>query len=444
MNPGILSTTISRRAVLGGLATLIARPALAAPPTNPDVVIVGAGAAGLAAARRLIDAGRSVVVVEAANRIGGRAWTESATFGVPFDHGCSWLHTADRNPWTAIARERGYTTLAHDNAGEAVFVGSAYADDAANAAYGVAWRSLKSAMTRAGRAGKDVSAASVSPRDLPWIRVAEAWVGPLEMGVDLEDLSVTDWWHMNDTTPNLMIREGFGALVADYGRGLPVVLDTPAQRIDWGGQGVAVTTPEGTIRARACIVTVSTGVLAAEAITFDPPLPDWKRDAINNVPMGLLAKLPLQFDGARFGLKPNNWLTYYTEGRDTCYFLTWPFNFDIAIGWVGGKLAWDLTAAGVDVAVDYAGEKLVAMLGSEVNRRFQGGTYTLWGANPLTLGSYASARPGQARARIPLKKALAERLYFAGEACAGAWAATCGGAYLNGVETAKTVLKTLA
>ena len=344
---------VTRRTVLGGIAALAARPVWAALPRNPEVVVVGAGAAGLAAARTLIAAGHSVAVIEARNRIGGRAWTESATYGVPFDHGCSWLHTADRNPWTSLARARGYTLLAHDDPPERVFVGNRPASASELSQYGVAWDRLRAAVTLAGRQGRDVAAAEVSPRTLPWIRVAEAWFGPMDMGVDLADLSCLDWWWENDAQPNLMIREGFGTLVADYGRDLPVALATPAERIAWGGPGVAVTTAAGTVRAKACIVTVSTGVLAAESIAFDPPLPGWKRDAIAAVPMGLLAKIPLAFDGTHLGLPENGWLTYHTDRPEACYFLTWPFGFDLAIGWVGGRFAWDLTEAGADVAVDF-------------------------------------------------------------------------------------------
>ena len=94
---------LSRRSFLSGLASAVTLPAWAqAVPTNPDVVIVGAGAAGLAAAEKLIARGVSVIVVEARDRIGGRAWTDTQRFGVPFDHGCSWLTKADRNPFTKL------------------------------------------------------------------------------------------------------------------------------------------------------------------------------------------------------------------------------------------------------------------------------------------------------------------------------------------------------
>ena len=76
-----------------------------------DVVVIGAGAAGLTAARELVSAGLAVRVLEARGRVGGRAWTDRETFGVPIDRGCAWLHSADRNPWATYAREHGFTVL---------------------------------------------------------------------------------------------------------------------------------------------------------------------------------------------------------------------------------------------------------------------------------------------------------------------------------------------
>ncbi len=431
---------MTRRGALAGLLATATIPAWAQSiPTNPDVAIVGAGAAGLAAARSLIDRGLSVVVIEARGRIGGRAWTESDSFGIPFDHGCSWLHAASRNPFKPMADDWDYTTLYHDDAEEVSYVGNRRATGAEESAYGQAWQSLESAISSAGSRGEDVSAASVSPRDLPWIMTSEAWLGPMSMGQDLDNFSCTDWWGMVDTEPNYMIREGFGTLVSHFGRGIPVNLATPVERIRWGGKGVDLETPAGTVRARACIITASTGVLGAGTIAFDPPLPAWKQEAIAHVPMGLLAKIPLQFKGARFDLPDNAWLDYYTESREACFFLCRPFGFDVMIGWVGGSFGWELSGAGEAAAVDFARGELRKMLGSNIDKKFTKGTLTGWASDPWSLGSYAAAIPGYTPARAKLAQRLDDKLFFAGEACAGAFAATCGGAFLSGQSTARGV-----
>ena len=109
------------------------------------------------------------------------------------------------------------------------------------------------------------------------------------------------------------------------------------------------------------------------------------------------------------------------------------------IGWVGGRFAWELTDAGNQAAVDFALQELRKIFGSNVDRHFVKGAFSRWGEDPWTLGAYASARPGSAHQRASLSKPVADKLYFAGEACAGGLAQTCGGAFLNGQAEARRV-----
>lgn len=430
-------TSFGRRPALSGLLWTAALPAWArAIPTDPDVVIVGAGSAGLAAARALIDAGRSVVVVEARDRIGGRAYTDTATFGVPFDSGCSWTYAGKSHPYRQMAKAWGYHLLSDERVRDAVRVGDHDASKDELALYDEAWSKLHHALRKNGQAGRDISAGSVSPRRLPWIEVCEAGVGALEMGMDLDDFSCLDWWQLESAEPH-SIAEGFGALVRQFGHDMPVKLNSPVSRIRWGGTGVIVETSIGSIGAKAVIVTVSTGVLGAEVIAFDPPLPLWKREAIAEVPMGLLVKVPLQFRGTRFGLPSNGWLSYYAETREVCQFQTWPFDRDLLIGFMGGRFAWDISAAGETAAVDFALGELRKLFGGRVDKAFVKGTLTPWAIDPWSRGSYASARPGCTAQRARLAEPIGERVYFAGEAVAGRFAQTCDGAFLSGQAVAR-------
>jgi monoamine oxidase len=427
------------------LATLLAGAALPgwarAQTTSPDVVIVGAGSAGLAAAHFLAAKGLSFVIVEAKDRIGGRAFTDTETFGLPFDHGCSWLHQSDRNPYTPIAKQGSFTLIPHDDAGESVFVGNRPANEAELDDYDRTWKSTKRVMRELGEQDMDVAPASFLPVAPPWTQVCNGWLGPLSMGTDVEDMSAVDWWKLDYTEPNLMIREGFGTLVARYGQDVPVSLATPATRIRWDGKGVRVETPSGTIAAKACIVTVSTGVLASGAIRFDPALPTKTESAIDGLPMGLLAKIPLQFEGTRLGLAPNEWMSYAVSDERLCFFLSWPFDMDLMIGWIGGRFGWELSQAGPDTAVDFALGELRKIFGSEVDQRFVRGTLTQWANDPAILGGYAYQRPGARGARRRLSAPVGDRLYFAGEATAGSMAMTCGGAFLSGERAAREVVR---
>jgi phytoene dehydrogenase-like protein len=96
--------------------------------TKTDVVVVGAGAAGLAAAKTLAAEGVACVVIEAMGRIGGRAHTSSSEFGVPFDVGCAWLHAADRNPFFPEAQAAGWTLQHHAMGLDHLYFGDRRAD----------------------------------------------------------------------------------------------------------------------------------------------------------------------------------------------------------------------------------------------------------------------------------------------------------------------------
>ncbi|MEQ9487602.1 MAG: NAD(P)/FAD-dependent oxidoreductase [Alphaproteobacteria bacterium] len=438
---------LSRRSVLTGMAALTALPGWAhSAPTNPDVVIVGAGSAGLSAARALIAKGVTVTVLEAAGRIGGRAYTESDTFGVPFDHGCSWLMGPGDLDYVRMAKEWDYTLHNHRSPGEALFVGNRRATSAESRKINAAYPAIENAAYAAGAKGLDVPAASVIPEDLDYAGIAQTWTGPMDWGVDYADLSTMDIYSYGEIGANYLIKEGYGTLVAQMGKDIPVQLNTPVTEIDWSGDGVSVRTNAGTIRAKACIVTVSPGVLNAGKIKFTPTLPAWKLQAAENVPMGLLAKITLQFDGERFGLSPNDFLTYAVPNEmpaEACYFLTYPFSFDYMVGFVGGSFGWDISAKGTDVAVDFALGELKKVLGNDVQKHFVKGHLTDWAENPLTLGAYASAKPGHFDARADLGKPVGDRIFFAGDSVAVPYVSLCGGAYISGQSTAETVARTI-
>ncbi len=444
--------SVDRRKFLAGLTASAALPALVLPsaarsmPSNPDVVIVGAGAAGIAAAYLLAQRGISFVVVEAKDWIGGRAFTETASFGVPFDHGASWIYQADHNPLTPIANRAGFSLVPQDDAKERLFVGATPASYTENAAYREAWYEVSTAFRGIAHSGQDVAAASRLPVNLPWTNVVKTWLGPIDMGMEIEEFSAVDWWKLDMATPSLQVREGVGSVIRSVGKDIPVQTSTPVTTIDWGGaDGVRVETPAGTIRAKAAIVTVSTGVLAAESIRFDPPLPARTLRAIDDLPMGLLAKIGLQFDGStKFGLRPNEWLSYTADTSQLSYFHSWPCDTDMMVGFVGGRFAWDLTGAGEKAAVDFALGELRRIFGPDVDRSFVAGRFTGWGSDSNVRGAYAVAKPGGHGARELLAASHDDRLYFAGEALAGGMATTVGGAFVNGRQVADIVAREIA
>ncbi len=431
-------TALTRRGFLGALAGLAARPAFAALPSNPAVIIVGAGMAGIAAAHALVEENVSVAVLEARGRVGGRAFAESDTFGVPFDHGCAWLQGGERNPLHRLAARLGFGTAA-DSGELRVYKDatdlSAYAVDEIGDALGL----MTAALEQAGDAGHDVPAATfVRPRT-DFERIAAATIGPWEAGVELDQLSVADW-HAQAGGDRL-VPLGLGNMVAAYAEGLPVRLSTPVWVIDWRGPGVAVVTPDGTLGAKACLVTVPTGVLAEGGIVFDPPLPDRHRAAIDGLPMGLLDRIALQFAPGALDAPPGTWVYQARSDGRLAAMLLRPFGSELAIGLAGGDLARELERAGEAAALDFGLSTVVDLFGTAVRQRMLAGRATRWGREHWSLGAYSAARPGRHPDRAALALPVANRIFFAGEACALEWATQLPGAYLTGRAAARSIVE---
>ena len=412
-----------------------------------DVVVVGAGVAGLAAAAAVRAAGRRCLVLEAAGRVGGRAFT-TALAGAGFDHGASWLHNADDNPLTAIAQAHGDELVDFTSRRtERIFIDGRPASPTETAESDVAEQRVTQFLS--GRAaGPDTSVAEAAAplAGEPWTATILAWEASVIAAADPDLLSLHDW-HVNLLQGrNLVPRGGVGAFVVR--RLVPpagqIRLSTPVSRIARSGTHIAVHTPAGTVGAQAVIVTVSTGVLASGPIHFDPALPPTTLAALDGLPMGLLSKVAIAATGqARMGLPPATSIyRRMAVGDPALMLMAWPTDLPYVVGFFGGRTAWahtDLPAAEAMVRAEWRqllGAKLVdASLGPQA-------VVTDWGTNRFTLGAYAYARPGHAGARAKLAEPVMDgRLAFAGEACHPSLAGTVGGAYLSGRRAAAEVLQ---
>ena len=431
----------SRRRFLQAAVAAAALPQLACggKPSRPDVVVIGAGSAGLAAARTLMDHGVPTLVVEARDRIGGRAWTETDTFGVPYDRGCHWLHEASLNPWVRYGRQNGFSVDA-DEGQELVRIGDRWASQTESREFEIAAQMLFDTLYSAHGDGLDVPASTVVEPDGPWFGTAASLIVQ-NIGKELDELSTLnfDGWEDED----YLCKEGFGAIVAHYGRGIPVELFTAVETVGWGNRGVQVKTSEGTIDTDAVIVTASTGVLAAEGIVFRPRLPHHKYEAFEHFPMGSYNNITLRFDGALPGVEPGSYVYLKSETARTPGFAFNSAGSDLSLVWVGGDLSRDLENSGVEAAVDYGLEEMRKLLGADINSQFIKGFFTQWSLDPWTRGSYASGKPGMAGMRDKLRASVADKIFFAGDACSVNHWATCGGAHLSGLETAEAVLGSL-
>ena len=429
---------------LSGLA-LATLPKISFSQSNPDVVVIGAGASGLAATTELMKKGKSVVCIEAMNRIGGRCYTDNSIFGVPYDMGAHWLDGADGSPFVKYAKKNEkFKIWPNSYDSDRVYDGMSQTS-------GDLWGITKIIDKIKDNTKKDVAllgqlSEKLKARD--WFDTAHLISGPYGMARDFNNWSCYDDYHWKGPKGSGFCKQGYGALVADYRKDVPVKLKTVAKEIIWDKKGVKVVTNDGTISAKACIVTVSTGVLNARKIKFTPDLPDYKYDAFAGITMGTYNHITFLFDKKylfKIGIKyPDTYV--YTKiqsngaaspkgggglfnitGSGLCYWDT------------GGKFSEELEAEGSKAQIDFFLNNLKTTFGSEIDKHVIKAHATRWGKNPFTLGSYAGAIPGKAHLRKKLRSSVG-KIFFAGEACADAHA-TVYGANWSGTRVGKKVAK---
>ena len=404
-------------------------------PTNPDIIIIGAGSSGLSAAKKLQELGTSYVVLEASDRIGGRAYTESNILGQPVDHGCSWISGSNDNIFSNLGKINNFTLVDHSNPKIEMFErdGTKSPKEALKE-YNKSEVRIKEILRDTGRRGIDIPASRIIPK-VPYGECFQNWEGALNYAVDMDQISTAEYWNTKDTQPSFIVKEGLGNLVATLNNNFPIAFNTSVLKIDYSGPGVKVVTSKGTILAKACICTVSIGVLKSEKIRFIPKLPNKTQKALDGIQMGLLVKIPLLFDGSKLGFTENSFVQYDITPKNIgsgCYFLAWPTGYDYIVGFIGGRFAWDLSKQGEDEIVEYALSKLESLAGRDIRKHFLKGFASDWANNPLSKGSYSAIKPGCYGARELLSEPVAEKLIFAGEATAGSLAGLVNGAYESG------------
>jgi monoamine oxidase len=395
-------------------------------------VVIGGGAAGIAAARTMWDAGYDVLLVEASDRLGGRAHSVSIPGIGVVDHGCGWLHSAERNPWTEIAEVTGFTVDRSSANWRTQWrdLGFPREDQNASHAAFAAW----SERAHAALGGVDQPLSAFITPDDRWRTTVDAISGYAN-GANLSQVSLHDWAAYEDasTEDNWAVVEGYGTLVVSHAGDLPVRLSTPVTKIDHHGRRLKLETAAGVIDADRVVICVPTTVLASGALTFDPPLPD-KHAAADALPLGLADRVFLEVDGPEWPANAHLVGNPYTVC--TASHRLSPFGLPIIESFFGGDCA---EALEVGDASQFAIDELVALLGSDWRRRLTPRGVTRWRQVPYIGGSYSHAKVGQAHQRKVLAKPVDDRLFFAGEACHSSDFSTAHGAYETGVAAARAI-----
>ncbi|RDE05235.1 flavin monoamine oxidase family protein [Sphingomonas aracearum] len=401
-----------------------------------DAVVIGGGAAGIAAARTLQDAGRDVLLIEARDHLGGRALSFAAGAGMTLDLGCGWLHSARRNPWAGLAERYGFT-VDRSSPNWGVQWQHLGFPPGEQEAFGKAWESWERRV-RAGVAAGDQPLSAFLPREDRWYPYLDAISGYAN-GAPLDAVSAVDWLAYEDasTEDNWALREGYGTLVARHAEGLAVRLGCVAERIDHSRRLVRVETSAGPLETRAVICALPTPAYAR--LAFHPALPD-KHAAAADLPLGLADKVFLAVDG------PLPWPAHSHLAGNPHSAVTFshrlsPFGWPVIESFIGGTGAEEAQSG--EAAAALAIDELVALLGSDWRARLRPIRATRWRHEAYIHGSYSHARIGAHGQRRVLAEAVDGRLFFAGEACHESDFSTAHGAFETGVTAAEAVLSAI-
>jgi monoamine oxidase len=409
-------------------------------PSTVDVAIIGAGAAGLGAANALKNSGLSVIVLEARNRIGGRAHTIQASPDVTFDLGCGWLHSADQNSFVKIAEALNFEINRNLPPWRERAYGKAFPqqdrDDFIRALDAFYDRAEKAAV-EAEQIGRDAPASLCLEPGNRWNPMIDA-ISTYINGCELDQVSLLDMDAYEDTDINWRVRRGYGALVAAYGASCPLALDCVVTLIDHSGKRVRIETSQGTLTAAQVIVTVPTNLIADEAIRFHPPLPA-KVDAARGLPLGLADKVTLALDEPEALPVEGNLRAATMRTAMGTYHLR-PFGQPCIEGFFGGRFAQSLEDAGEGALAAASIDEIVSILGSNFRRKLKPLAESRWAHDPFARGSYSHALPGHADKREVLAEPVDGRLFFAGEATSPEFFSTAHGARDSGERAATEVL----
>jgi monoamine oxidase len=405
-------------------------------PSSVDVAIIGAGAAGLGAAHALAGSGLSVIVLEARNRLGGRAWTVQASPEVTFDVGCGWLHSADKNSFVPIARQLNFE-LNNDL--------PPWSDRAFGDAFPEILRQdfvraidqFYDRASEAAEAGEDAPASRYLEPGNRWNPMIDA-VSTYVNGCELDQVSLLDMEAYEDTYFNWRVRAGYGTLIAAYGAPCPVALNCNVTLIDHSGQRIRIETSQGALIADKVIVTVPTNLIANEAIRFRPRLPA-KVDAAAGMPLGVDDKVTLALSDAEAFPREGNLRGATMRTAMGTYHIR-PFGQPCIEGFFGGSFARELEAAGEGAIAAQSIDEIAGFLGNDIRQKLKPLYESRWAHDPFARGSYSHALPGHSGDRAVLAAPVDGRLFFAGEATSPNFFTTAHGARDSGERAAQEVL----
>jgi monoamine oxidase len=407
---------------------------------DTDVVVVGAGAAGLSAGRALADAGLSVIVLEARDRLGGRVWTDRAFGPVPVERGAEFIHGAGAESWPVVRQAGLHTEPFARWSGRRIALSPGRLAGAWLPRTRLDLRRIFTLEQEIARyQGPDCSLAEwlAARRYSPLAaHIADIRLAHANCATPTT-ISVAELAHelrLSDRGPgDFHILDGYDRVFTPLAAGLDVRLSTAVTEIEWGQDGVQVktrrqgdkethepidqsSTPDrlvshSTLQARHAVVTLPLALLKAGAVRFDPPLPERKQRAIETLAMAPAIKLLFRFAEPFW----DDQMTFLTADDPVPVWWTVRRGAPLLTGFVTGPRAARLAAHGQAGIVERGLNALTAIFGPAARRLFERAQVVDWGADEWARGGYSSVPPGAHGQRQILAEPAAA-LHFAGEA----------------------------
>jgi monoamine oxidase len=438
-------TKLTRRSAIAGLVSTVSCPAIAGLQLQPDfdVLIVGAGAAGIAAARRVAASGRTFAILEASDRRGGRCFTDMSTFDQPYDQGTYSIHLPEQSSLTKLATQNRIELYLDRELQQIRIFGRRGFERDLEALYTNRIR-CNSAISDAAAGKDEISCAEALPKDLgDWRRTMEFILGPNRFGADLRDLSAKEYAVSINRNPALLCRQGVGFLIGRLAIGIPIKFFSPVTLVDWGDRSVALEASGGVVTARTVIITASTAVLASGKIKFKPNLPSPYSMAFEKLKLGSYDHVAIEFNGNPFGLETNEVVFEKASDTKTAALFANVHGTRLSILRLAGKMGAELAEKGESVMNGFALDWISSVFGSnssKIKKAVLRTHTTSWSKQPWALGAFSSAHPGAQEARKLLSEPLNDRIWFAGEAVNQTFWGTVGGAWQDGERAADAVI----